>query len=244
MTARLRPTSRLPWIAIAILPFLVACSSGQSRSLATQASPTPSDILHDASLQLAAIPSARFTLDVQGESFIDDRQTIRLIEAKGELVRPDRVHTDFKIQVAGGLTVGMSLITIGDQHWSTDLISGKWGPAPSEFGYDPRVLFDDSAGIGVVMDRLQGATMLPGEEVHGRPCYRIQAQFDSSAISQLSGGRLEGSPVTVDLWIARDNLDLLRARLAEPASITGRKPAIWTLDLNDQGADLHVDPPS
>lgn len=213
-----------------------------------QGTPTPATgtqaILNAASLRLAATTTVRFSLHVDGQTFIDDGETMQLLEAKGVLVRPDRVQTDFKLRVLGTVTINTSLIIIGDQTWSTDLITGQWGPAPVEFGYNPSTLFDNQGGIGPVMDRLEHPVQLANEKLRGRDCYRIQAQVDRSLVGPLTMNTMRGSPVTVDLWIDTETSDLLRARLAEPPGETDHEPAVWTLDLTDQDADLTIEPPA
>ena len=208
--------------------------------------PTPTlaatDILKLASAKLAQTPTVRFFLKVDGETYIDVAQTIQLLEARGDLVRPNRVRTGFKVKVLKGVTVTMNLIIIGGQWWTTDLITGKWGPAAAEFQYDPSILFDNQGGIGPVMDRVTNAVRLPDDSLRDRPVYHIKADVENSVVGPLTAYTLQGSPVGVDLWIDRATNDVLRARLAEPPQ-PDRQPATWTLDLVDQGTKISIEPP-
>jgi hypothetical protein len=222
---------------------LAVCTPPTMAAEPPTATPTTESILTSASQRLAQTQTVRFTLDIDGETFIDDAESIQLLEAQGLLVRPDRVQTDFKIRVLDSVTVSTSLITVGDQTWSTDLITGQWGPAPIEFGYDPGILFDNQGGIGPVIDRIQNATRLPEEELRGRDSYRFRAEVTQEIVGPLTMNTLRGAPITVDLWIDVESLDLLRARLAEPGG-GDHDPAIWTLDLEDHDADLTIDPPA
>jgi hypothetical protein len=232
-------------LALTMLPLLAACTSGSSDQSTPLATPsTASDILQKASARLAETQTVRFKLDIQGETFIDSAHTIQLLSANGILVRPDRVKTDFKIKILRGVNVSTSLIIIGDQRWSTDLVTGEWGTAPPEFGYDPSVLFDGQKGIGPVMESITIMQLLDDESIGGRSCYHVQASVDPSVIKSVTNNTMQGNPIAVDLWIDRENYDLVRARLAEPSTVTGHEPATWTLDLSDQGADMHVDPPN
>lgn len=204
---------------------------------------TAAEILQLASRRLAATNTVRFDLSVEGDTYIDSLRTLRLLAAKGDLVRPDRVRTEFKIEALGRATITIQLIIIGGQWWTTDLISGKWGPAPVEFEYDPSELFDTANGIGPVMDRVTDANRLDDEKIDDRQCYHIQALVEESVIGPLTAHTLHGTPVTVDLWIDRETNDLLRARLAEPAQAGVDRPAVWTLDLSDHDETITIDPP-
>ena len=215
-----------------------SASAGDDDALTSQ------EILTAASKKLANTPTIRFELKVDGDTFIDSNGTMRLLEAKGALVRPDRVQTEFKLKVLGTVTISTSLIIVGQQRWSTDLITGSWGPAPEEFGYDPGILFDNQNGIGPVMDRVQNAARLENEEVDDRSSFHLQAEVDPAIIEDLSSGNLTGSPITADLWIARETLDVLKVRLAEPDTVKDREPATWTLTFSDQGKELKINPPA
>jgi hypothetical protein len=204
---------------------------------------TASDILVQASQKLADTQTVRFKLEVEGDTYVDSLHTLKLLEANGDLVRPDRVRTEFKIEALGRATVSIQLIIISGQWWTTDLITGKWGPSPADFEYDPSVLFDNQGGIGPVMDRVTDAQRLDDEKIDDREAYHIQAMVADEFIDSLTYHTLQGTPITVDLWIDKETKDLLRARLAEPPDQGDGEPAVWTLDLFDHGADIEINAP-
>lgn len=203
------------------------------------------EILVRASKRLADTPTVRFELKVEGDTFIDEGKTLRLIEASGELARPDRVRTTFKVVALERATITVQLIIVGDQWWTTDLITGEWTTAPVEFEYDPSVLFDNQDGIGPIMNRVKDAERLKDETIRDREAFHIHAVVDQAIIGPLTSNILDGTPITVDLWIDQQTYDLLRARLAEPSVATNEeKPATWTLDLFDHSAQFVIEPPA
>lgn len=202
----------------------------------------PAEVLKRASNQLAATRTVAFNLGVTGETFVDTYDTIQLLDAKGNLVRPDRVYTEFKVKVAKSLTISVKLITIGDKHWTTDLITGKWGAAPEEFGYDPSILFDNQNGIGPVMNRISNAASLGVEKVQGRACRHILANVPQEVIGTLTSNSMEGD-VSVELWIDAENFNLLQAKLIESPSVTSHQPATWVLTLTKQNEKMTIDAP-
>lgn len=203
---------------------------------------TPQEILEAASARLAETQSVHFTLDVAGDTFIDSSKTIRLLGAEGDLVRPDRVQTTFQAEVLGR-AVSLQLITIGEQSWTTNILTGEWGSAPLEFSYQPDVLFSTQDGIGPVMGRVKDVTRAPDEKIDGRDAYHVQAEVDESIVGPLTYYTIKGSPVAANLWIDRDTNDLLRAQLAEPSREDGSEPAVWTLDLSHHGQPVEIEPP-
>ena len=233
------------FIVLALLPtsIITTVTAADATPPAGPPSATQS-ILIEASKQLAATPTIRFELKVEGDTFIDDGKSLRLLEASGELVRPESVRTDFKLKVMGTVTISTSMVIIGEQRWSTDLITGSWGDAPEEFGYDPGILFDNQNGIGPVMDRIQDPTQLADEKVHDRDAHHITAQVKPEILDDLTSGTMSGDPISVDLWIDKETHDVLRVRLTEPDTVTDREPAVWTLDITDQGKEFTIEPPA
>ena len=242
-------TPRLSLIAAALLllSLLSACGGGgkSTESPATETTVvelSPAEILTRASKQLASTQSVAFDLAVTGETWIDTKDTIQLLAAKGNLIRPDKVYTEFKIKIVKSVTLSMKLITIDEKHWSTDLITGKWTAAPEEFGYNPSILFDNQNGIGPVMDKIFNATRRPNETVQGRDCYVITATVSQDVIGELTSNSMTGD-VSVELWIDTQNFDLLQANLSESPDVTSHVPAGWVLTLTEQDKPMQIDAP-
>lgn len=258
--ARLRKGLRVPFNAarkprgrlliITILCF-VACLTPVSANLRTaraDATATPPAVpetvalLATASRRLADTPTVSFKLDVDGTTYIDTQNSIQLLEAQGQLQRPDRVKASFKVKVLAP-TLTINLITIADQSWTTDLITGRWGPAPDEFSYDPKILFDNQDGIGPVMGKVDAPEREKDEKIGDRSTHHISGTVEQQVIGPLTAETMTGSPVAVDLWIDAESNDLLRVRLAEPRSDEKKDPATWTLDLYDQGDKVEIESP-
>jgi hypothetical protein len=231
-------------LPVLFLFVLVACggSSASPEPTAT-VSLTADEILARSSAQIAATETLRFHLGVDGVTYIDPANTIQLLEAEGELQRPDRVHVRFKIKIVPGVIITTELITIGDQFWTTDLITGNWGSAPYEFTYDPTVLFDNQGGVGPVMNKVNDAQIVGSEQVQGNDSYHIRATANEEIVGPVTSHTMHGSPVMTNLWIDMNTFDLLRVQLEEPASSGNANPAKWTLDLFDQGEPITIEPP-
>lgn len=222
---------------------VVGCAPDeQNEATPTPEEPSAQDLLALASQRLAETPSVHFDLDVAGETFIDTANTIRLLGAEGDLVRPDRVRTTFQAEIMDR-AITLQLITIGEESWTTNVLTGEWGDAPVEFAYQPDVLFSTQDGIGPVMGRVQDVRRLEDDEVSGRPTYHLRATVDEETVGPLTYHTITGSPVTVDLWIDQETHDLLKAQLAEPPGADRPDPAVWTLALSHHGEDITIEPP-
>lgn len=229
-----------------ILVVLTACGGQPTPDPTSTVVPTPTPtvarLLERASVRLADTSAVHYDLAITGDTFLDTTNTIRLLDAQGDLQRPDRVYSSFRAEVLGQ-TITLQLITVGDDSWTTDIVSGEWVKAPAEFAYNPSVLFDNQNGIGPVMDRISEARRLDDTEIDGRPVYRLEAEVDQATIGPLTSHLLAGPVVTVTLWIDRDTDDLLRAELSQPATEAGEEPITWTLDVSKHGEEISIEPP-
>jgi len=221
---------------------LIACGPAENEAATPEPTPTPAALLEMASKRLAEIPTVHFALDVEGETFIDTGRNIRLLGAEGDLQRPDRLRTAFQAEVMDR-AISLQLVTIGDQSWTTNILTGEWENAPMEFAYQPDVLFSTQDGIGPVMGRVENVERLEDEEIEDRSTYHLRATVDESVVGPLTYYTITGLPVTVDLWIDQETHDLLRARLSEPPGPERPNPAVWTLNLSHHGDDISIEPP-
>lgn len=235
---------RLPAIPLlALIVMLAGVASASAEDATATADNEASDILASASDRLADTQTVQFELEVEGDSFIDDSHTMRLIAARGDLARPDKVDVEFQINLLGAQNVTIRMITIGDEAWTTDLLTGKWGPAPQEFGYNPGVLFDNQNGLGPVAGRLQDPTLEGSETVGGRDAWKISGTVDENTIEPLTSGVIQGDSIKITIWVDKENTNILRIEIEEP-DIEGKdNPATWTMTLTGHDSDIEIKAP-
>ena len=63
------------------------------------------------------------------------------------------MRTAFQAEVMDR-AISLQLVTIGEQSWTTNILTGEWEKAPLEFAYQPDILFSTQDGIGPVMGRV------------------------------------------------------------------------------------------
>jgi hypothetical protein len=205
--------------------------------------PEVTDVLKQASARLAEIESLHFKLDIDGETWIDDTRTIQLESAEGDLARPDKVSVEFKISLFGAGTVSIKMVTVGEDSWTTDLITGNWGDAPPEFGYNPSVLYDNQDGLGPVMGKLDDAELVGTEDIDDREAWHINGTTGSDVIDPLTAGTMTGDNVAIELWIATDTYDLLQVKVIEPENPDKDETATWVLNLSKFNEKVTIEPP-
>jgi hypothetical protein len=203
----------------------------------------PAAILAAASTRIASTQSLRFTLDIEGSTFVDELQTIQLLSARGTLARPDLVDVQFQVRLLGTQTASIRMITAGGQSWTTDLISGEWGPAPEEFGYDPSRLFDTQNGLGPIMGKITDPEIAGEETIADRAVWHIHGTVAQSIIGPITANTMHGDPVAFDMWIDKETSDVLRVRLIEQGDAELTDPATWVLDLRDHDKPVTIEPP-
>ena len=229
-------------LSLLVVFSLMLAAPGMS-PVAAQGEQNVKDIVTGASSTIASSTSIHFTLAVDGDSFVDPAGTIRLISAEGDLVRPDKVNVKFQVQVLGTANVTIRMVTIGAKSWTTDILTGKWGPAPEEFGYDPTVLFDTNNGLGPVISKLSELKVEGTEKVDGRPASRISGIGSKNDIALLTAETMTGSSYKVNIWVDQENSQLLRITLAEPSDNGKKNPATWTMNISNYDADVTVEAP-
>jgi hypothetical protein len=229
-----------------IVPLLFACGNDENEADPPDATSVPEQdpaaILAAASVRIGATQSLRFTLDIQGSTFVDDAKTIQLLSARGTLARPGLVDVQFQVRLLGTQTASIWMITAGDQSWTTDLISGEWGPAPEEFGYDPSRLFDTQDGLGPIMGKITNPVVAGEETIADRATWHIHGTVPQSIIGPITANTMHGDPVTFDMWIDQETSDVLRVRLIEPGD-EDKDPATWVMDLRDHDKPVTIEPP-
>lgn len=226
-----------------VLLLLTACGGAGATKNTPTPPPSPQAILTAASQHLAKTQTVHFKLAVEGQTYIDDAHSMQLISAEGDLERPGKVNVAFKVKILGAPTISIQMITVGAKAWTTDLLSGKWQPAPKEFGYNPSILFDTKDGLGPVVGGIQNPVLVDTESVNGRSAYHIKGTVPADMIGPLTDDTMTGNPISVDVLIDKENDELLQATLKEPPQAGKKLPAVWTLTIGDYDKKVSIEAP-
>lgn len=206
--------------------------------------PSVDDVLNGAAERLVETESMTFVMELDGTTYVDDAETIQLIGAEGVMQRPDRVDVTFTAVFLGGPQISIRMITIGEEAWITDIVTGKWVSSPPEFGYNPAVLYDDEYGLGPVMSRMNDPEIAGSEEIDGTDAWHIVATVDGEVTEAMTSGTMRGTVQSLDIWIDKETNDILQIRIGEPLDEDLEDPATWTLILSNHDQDVTIEQPA
>lgn len=221
---------------------LVAVSVATPAVLA-QDEPDVNELLDAGAERLAETETMSFTMELEGTTYVDGANTIQLLGAEGVMQRPDRVDVTFTALVLGRQQISIRMISIGDDSWITDIVTGKWVTSPPEFGYNPSVLFSDDQGLGPVMGRMNDPKIVGSEEIDGKDAWHVEASVDGDVSKAMTSGTMKGTVQKLDVWIDKETNDILQIRISEPTDEDIEDPATWTLKLTDHDKDVKIEQP-
>jgi len=187
-----------------------------------------------------------FIIDRQGApAFVDEGNTIAFRRTDGDFVAPDQTQATVRV-IAPGIVAELKIISLGDDYWETNLVSGEWQHLPGGMGFNPAILFDPQVGLQSILETDLSALNLVGmeelEEVPGKKLYAITGQLLGGKLYQMSYGMIGPEQVQVKMWIAPVTYDLYRVFITEPAN-SGRAERTWQVDFYNFGQAAAILPP-
>jgi hypothetical protein len=221
----------LPYL-IAVCALLIGLSGcGGNGGGGTTSTVDTKTILESTSKRLNEVKSVHFEMAIEGAAYIDTERTTQLRSANGDIVPPDQMQTKLKAAVVS-VNLDLSLVAIGNDRFMTDPLTGRWGPAQPGFDYSPTVLFDKQQGLSTVIGKLTDVEQLAVEQVNDVEAYHLRGKADRASIEPLTSGAIDGEPITVEFWVAKDSFNLLKLVLTEPKTPDKAQPAVWTLTFS------------
>ena len=186
--------------------------------------------------------SVHFLLKVDGSTYLDVNETIELKEVEGDLKRPDRAKAEAEVQI-GFASFDVGLVAIGDDVYMTNFLSGDWERGPSDFDFNPALIFDGDRGVGSVLRKMEELELGEGSEIGSTEVVQITGSVAQRDISQLVAGSLEGDVIGVTIWMDASNGELLEIELAEPDDVDG-DPTSWVITFSDHNEPVTIEAPN
>lgn len=222
-----------------------ACMGDDDDDDGSTASPvidmTVEQVLEAGRAAWADTQSAHFALGVDGDAYLDEDESIKLVSAEGDIKRPGSVAASATVDAEISV-VDISLVAVDGEIFLTNLLSGNWEEAPDDFSYDPSVLFSDTDGIGPIMTDLQNPELDGTEDVNGQSAYKVTGTVSADRVEAITAGSIAGDEIEVTLWTGVEGAKLLRVVLTEPEGVR-ESPATWTLDMTDHDKEIEIDVP-
>ena len=223
--------------AIAVV-VLVACG-GASPTAAT-ATPTPvppdaAELLKLAGRATSDLRSFHFRLDHRGGG-TPLAPNLTIFEGDGDVVSPDRIAIEFA-GTLGAFAVRSSLVTIGDDSYMTNPLTGQWEAVPRSVS--PLGFFDPRVGIGAMLTLVQDPVLL----ATGKDEHRVGGVLAVEALRPLLGPQTQGTTVKVELTIDAVTYYLTKAVLDGRATASEPDGVVRIITLSQFNEPLIIEAP-
>ena len=189
----------------------------------------------------ARTSSVHFLLKVDGSTYLDVNETIELKEVEGDLKRPDRAKAEAEVQI-GFASFDVGLVAIGGDVYMTNFLSGDWERGPSDFDFNPALIFDNELGVGAVLNKMEDVELGEESTIGSTTAVEITGTVAQRDISRLVAGSLEGDRIGVIIWMNESNGELLQIELAEPDDVDG-DPTSWVITFSEHNEPVTIKAP-
>lgn len=218
----------LPYLYILIA--MAGCGGSRAPDL------PPEEIVSSSVARMQVMPGYSLLIERSGGSaFLDSDETISFRRAEGKYVLPDKVSATVKV-LALGLVVEVQMISIGENQWQTNFLTGEWEIVPPDFSFNPSLLFHPETGILTLLANDLSALELNGteelEEVPGKMLYALSANLAGPPAYEMSFGLIGPEDMQVTMWIAPETFELYRLVIVE-AGMDGEEDTVWLIDFWD-----------
>jgi hypothetical protein len=221
--------------------------SGCGSEPAPTATPTPDPkaVAARAGAAMAAVDSLHFSFQRDGApAFVDAEESLAFRSAEGDFLSPDHMQATVKI-LAGAFVAEVGVISIGEQRWMTNLLTGQWEEMPAGWGLDPAAFFDPDLGIpslmvnDLVISQLEGPVEV--EEL-GDNLWHLSGEVAGEQVAIMSGGLIPEENVILDVWIDAETDLIHRVHLLLPDS-DPEEPTEWIIEFSDFGQPVEIQVP-
>lgn len=193
-----------------------------------------------------ALEGFHFIVDRTGlPAYLDPSETISFRRAEGFYVAPDKGIAEVRV-IAPGFVTDVSVISIKDIQWETNLLTNEWTELPPNWGFNPAVLFDPEIGIqSILVSDLTDLAFIGSEKLDDGPdqyLYVVEGQATGDRLYQMSYGLIGPEDMRVRLWIAPETFELHRALIVDP-NLEDEEETVWQVDFSEFGRIVSIQPP-
>ena len=136
-------------------------------------------------------------------------QQLVIDKAEGDVVRPDRLSTTFVGVFAERFSVKISLVSIGEDNYMTNPLTGQWEKA--DLGVSPLGFFSPKRGIDAILSKVQQIAIM--EQKAKQNVYYLSGTLEVQALRSLLGTTLDDGKIVVEFIINADTLLLQEVRI-------------------------------
>lgn len=224
-----------------IMGLLVACNSETgTRSQDEAAGIDAQWAMEQAVDQLLALESAAFNLEhLEGSTVLVPG--VLMTKASGEVSIPGRFRVTVEAESQFPRSyIEISIITIEDTSYMTDIFSGRWKQVPTESL--PFNLSGLGQTLAEIVDAVQRPRAVRVERLNDLDTIYLTGEIASQDLSGLVPGAGEGFPVVLDLWLERNGL-LRQVDIIGRVVPTDDVNTVRRLTLDDINQPVDINPP-
>ena len=221
----------------AVTSSLTATASPTSTSTPTP-TPTPINpeaVLREAGEAMKNVDSFHYRLSHRsgGTALLPN---LVLQEAEGDVIKPDKISAEFSGSF-GGIAIKSGLITLGEDSYMTNPLTGRWESVPREVS--PLGFFNPRKGIASMMEQVDQVSLVPD----GKDVYLIRGRLPAEALAPLLGATVKGTTVGVELTIDADEGYLLEAVLDGRVTSTEPEGTVRVITLSKFNEQITITHP-
>lgn len=228
------------WVIVFVL-LLSMLGCGQAELPAMEAG----EIVTNSAEKMRSLAGFHFDIDRDGAlAYLDSGRTLAFGSGAGDYVAPDRARAQVKI-IAPGFVTTVSVISVGEIQWETNVVTGVWTELPPDWGFNPTVLFDPDVGIqSILTNDLSNIVLEEPVEIDGELHYLVSADVIGANVYQLSGFLIGPDELTIQLWVKPETFELARVQITDPPDEDQDEDAIWIIDFSAYDNVVEIEPPN
>ena len=229
--------------AIALAALLTACGRDPTPTPTEEPPPkeTAQEILVRASNQLQDLESASFSLD-QLTGVTQLFPGLEMTKASGMVDIPDKAQLKIEAElVAPRSYIEMEIITIGEDAYMTDFLSGQWTQVPQNIL--PFRLDNLGVTLATIVSKVQTPELAGVELLDGVETYRISGTVKSQDLSGIVPGAGTDFDVGLELWLDWPHALLRQAMITGKVVPSDIPEAVRRLTLDDINLPVDIKPP-
>jgi len=219
----------------------MACSAEERPTPASGPPQDPREILQQSVSRLLALDSVAFTLEhKKGTTTLFPG--LEMSKASGLVDIPDKFSLSVEAKLAFPSSfVEIRIVTIGDQAYITDFLSGEWRKVspealPVSFGNLGQTLAD-------IIKAVKTPVLVGSERLGGRETHHIKGTIQSEDLSGLVPGASQGFNVDLDMWLDQSEGLLVQALIVGKVVPTDVPDARRLLTLDEFDAPVDITAP-
>jgi LppX_LprAFG lipoprotein len=232
--------TRFALLWIFVLFGLCACQADKPVLL------SPQEIIAQSADHMQNLPGFHFVIERSGTpAYLDMDETIAFRRAEGDYMAPDQAQASIRV-ILPGLVAEVDMVSLGEDYWETNVLTGEWQQLPTGMGFNPAVLFDQRTGFQSVLENDLSDLALLGtqelEEIPGQKLYALTARVKGEQLYQMSYGMIGPETMDISLWVAPETFDLYRIEIVDPVE-GAAEPTNWLIDFWNFGTTVEITPP-